>query len=67
MPKVPSIELVETKVDKDKAKKSKTEEITKMLEILSPSREATMPKKEIGLIISYNRFWCLTSITNHVD
>jgi hypothetical protein len=24
-------------------------------------------EREIGLIISYNRFWCLTSITNHVD
>jgi hypothetical protein len=24
-------------------------------------------EKEIGLIISYNQFWCLTSITNHVD
>jgi hypothetical protein len=46
MPKVPSVELVETKVDKDKAEKSKTEEITKMLEILSPSREATMPKTQ---------------------
>jgi hypothetical protein len=46
MPKVASVELVETKVDKDKAEKSKTEEITKMLEILSPSREATMPKTQ---------------------
>jgi hypothetical protein len=24
-------------------------------------------EREIDLIISYNRFWCLTSITNHVD
>jgi hypothetical protein len=24
-------------------------------------------EREMGLIISYNRFWCLTSITNHVD
>jgi hypothetical protein len=44
--KVPSVELVETKVDKDKAEKSKTEEITKMPEILSPSTEATMPKTQ---------------------
>jgi hypothetical protein len=46
MLKVPSVELVETKVDKDKAEKSKTEEISKMLEILSPSTEATMPKTQ---------------------
>jgi hypothetical protein len=46
MPKVPSVELVETKVDKDKAEKSKTEEIAKMPEILSPSTEATMPKTQ---------------------
>jgi hypothetical protein len=24
-------------------------------------------EREMGLNISYNRFWCLTSITNHVD
>jgi hypothetical protein len=24
-------------------------------------------EREMDLIISYNRFWCLTSITNHVD
>jgi hypothetical protein len=24
-------------------------------------------EREMGLIISYNRFWCLTSITNHMD
>jgi hypothetical protein len=41
MPKAPSLELVETKVDKDKAEGSKTEEVTKMPEILSPSTEAT--------------------------
>jgi hypothetical protein len=23
--------------------------------------------REMGLIISYNRFWWLTSITNHMD
>jgi hypothetical protein len=44
MPKAPSVELVETKVDKDKAERSKTEEVTKMPEILSPSTEATAPK-----------------------
>jgi hypothetical protein len=46
MPKAPSVELVETKVDKDKAERSKTEEVTKMPEILSPSTEATALKAE---------------------
>jgi hypothetical protein len=46
MPKAPSVELVETKDDKDKAEKSKTEELTKMPEILSPSTEATAPKTQ---------------------
>jgi hypothetical protein len=46
MPKAPSVELVETKVDKDKAEKSKTEKVTKMPEILSPSTEATAPKTQ---------------------
>jgi hypothetical protein len=46
MPKVPSVELVETKADKDKAEGSKIEEITKMPEILSPSTEATTPKTQ---------------------
>jgi hypothetical protein len=41
MPKEPSVELVETKVDKDKAERSTTEEVTKMEETLSPSTEAT--------------------------
>jgi hypothetical protein len=46
MLKVPSVELVETKANKDKAKWSKIEEITKMPEILSPSTEATASKKQ---------------------
>jgi hypothetical protein len=46
MPKAPSVELVETKADKDKAEKSKTEEVTKMPEILSPSTEAIAPKTQ---------------------
>jgi hypothetical protein len=46
MPKVPSVELVETKANKDKAEGSKNEEITKMPEILSPSTEATAPKTQ---------------------
>jgi hypothetical protein len=46
MLKAPSVELVETKVDKDKAERSKTEEVTKMTGILSPSTEATVLKAE---------------------
>jgi hypothetical protein len=46
MPKAPSVELVEMKVDKDKAEGSKTEEVTKMLGILSPSTEATSLKTQ---------------------
>jgi hypothetical protein len=46
MPKAPSVELVETKVDKDKAERSKIKEVTKMPEILSPSTEATAPKTQ---------------------
>jgi hypothetical protein len=46
MPKAPSVELVETKVNKDKTEKSKTEEVTKMSGILSPSTEATTLKAE---------------------
>jgi hypothetical protein len=46
MPKAPLVELVETKVDKDKAERSKTEEVTKMPRILSPSTEATALKAQ---------------------
>jgi hypothetical protein len=42
MPKEASAKLIETKVGKDKAEGSKTEEVTKMSGILSPSTEATM-------------------------
>jgi hypothetical protein len=48
MPKLPSVELVETKADKDKAEGSKIEEITKMPEILSPSSEVTVSKAQKG-------------------
>jgi hypothetical protein len=44
MPKLPLVKLVETMADK--AEGSKTEEITKMPEILSPSTEATVPKAQ---------------------
>jgi hypothetical protein len=43
MPKVPLVELAESKTDKDKTEEPKIEG-TKMLEILSPSAEATVPK-----------------------
>jgi hypothetical protein len=46
MPKAPLIEPVATKVDKDKAERSKTEEVTKMPGILSPSTEATKLKTQ---------------------
>jgi hypothetical protein len=46
MPKEPSVELVETKADKDKAERSKTKEVIKMPGILSPSTEATVLKAQ---------------------
>jgi hypothetical protein len=46
MPKAPSVEPVEMKVDKDKVERSKTEEVTKMPGILSPSTEATALKTQ---------------------
>jgi hypothetical protein len=46
MPKAPLVELVETKVDKDKAERSKTEEVTKIPEVSSPSTKATAPKTQ---------------------
>ena len=55
MPKAPSVELVETKVDKDKAERSKTEEVTKMPGILSPSTEATTLKAEKSSAITPKR------------
>jgi hypothetical protein len=46
MPKATSFELVETKVNKDIAERSKTKEVTKMPEILSSSTEATALKAQ---------------------
>jgi hypothetical protein len=46
MPKAPSAEQAEAKTGKDKAEEPKTE---KMLEILSPSVEVTVPKIQKGL------------------
>jgi hypothetical protein len=55
MPKAPSVELVEMKVDKDKAERSKTEEVTKMPGILSPSAEAPTLKAEKSSAITPKR------------
>jgi hypothetical protein len=55
MPKAPSTELIETKVDEDKAERSKTEEATKMPELLSPSTEATVLKAEKSSAITPRR------------
>jgi hypothetical protein len=44
--KIPSVELVETKADKDKAEGSKIEEIIKIPKIFSLSAEATAPKTQ---------------------
>jgi hypothetical protein len=46
MPKAPLVELIETKVNKDKAERSKTEEVTKMPGILSPLAKATTLKAQ---------------------
>jgi hypothetical protein len=53
MPKVLTVELVETKVDK--AEGPKIEKIMKMPEILSPPIEATMPKVQKGSAITPKR------------
>jgi hypothetical protein len=45
MPKAPSAELAESKTNKDKAEEAKIEG-TKMLEILSPPAEVTVPKAQ---------------------
>jgi hypothetical protein len=53
MPKVLTVKLVETKVDK--AEEPKIEEIMKMSEILSPPTEATVPKVQMGSAVSPKR------------
>jgi hypothetical protein len=53
--KAPSVELVEMKVDKNKAERSKTEEVTKMSGILSPSTEAIALKAEKSSAITPKR------------
>jgi hypothetical protein len=53
MPKVLTVKLVETKVDK--AEELKIEEITKMPEILSPLTETTVPKVQMGSVVTPKR------------
>jgi hypothetical protein len=55
MPKAPSTKLIESKVDEDKAERSKTEEVTKMPKVLSPSTEATVLKAEKSSAITPRR------------
>jgi hypothetical protein len=52
MPKVPSAELAESKTDKAEEPKI---EGTKMLEVLSPSAEVTVPKAQKGLAATPKR------------
>jgi hypothetical protein len=53
MPKVLTVKLVETKVDK--AEEPKIQEITKMPEIFSPPTEATVPKVQMGSVVTPKR------------
>jgi hypothetical protein len=53
MPKVPTVKMVETKVDK--AEEPEIEEIMKMLEILSPPTKATIPKVQMGYVVTPKR------------
>jgi hypothetical protein len=53
MLKVPTVKVVETKVDK--AEKPETEEITKMPEVLSPPVKATVPKVQMGSVVTPKR------------
>jgi hypothetical protein len=54
MPKASSVELAESKADRDKAEEPKTEE-AKKLEILSPSAEVTVPKALKSLVSTPKR------------
>jgi hypothetical protein len=54
MPKAPSTMQTEAKTGKDKAEELKTEG-TKMLEVLSPSAEITVPKIQKGLVATPKR------------
>jgi hypothetical protein len=54
MPKAPSVEQAESKTGRDKAEEPKTEG-RKMLEILSPSAEVTVPKSQKNLAATPKR------------
>jgi hypothetical protein len=54
MPKASSAELAESKTNKDKAEEPKIEG-TKMLEILSPSAEVTVPKAQKSFVTTPKR------------
>jgi hypothetical protein len=54
MPKAPSAEQAEAMTGKDKAEEPKTEG-TKMLEVLSPSAEVTVPKIQKGIAVTPKR------------
>jgi hypothetical protein len=54
MPKAPSAEQAKAKTSKDKAEEPKTEG-TKMLEVLSPSAEVTVPEIQKGLAATPKR------------
>jgi hypothetical protein len=54
MPKTPSAEQAEAKTGKDKAEEPKTKG-SKMLEVLSPSAEITVPKIQKGLAVTPKR------------
>jgi hypothetical protein len=53
IPKEASTELVETKVDK--ADKPETEETTKVSKVLNPPEKATVPKVQMGTVITPRR------------
>jgi hypothetical protein len=53
VPKLPSVKVVETKVDK--AEKPEIEEITKMPEVLSPPEKVTEPKVQMGSVVTPKR------------
>jgi hypothetical protein len=53
MPKVPLVKLVETKIDK--ADKPETEETMEMPEVLSPPVKATVPKVQMGSVVTPKR------------
>jgi hypothetical protein len=55
MLKAPSVEPVETKVDKNKADKSTTEEVKKIPGILSPSTKATTLKAQKSSVVTPRR------------